>query len=153
MPTKTWYATSSLVSVHQEMSETDPGTEAFASPVTGWVVGTTGSGSGAFNSQTESSTFSGTNPDGSIDTATGDCLRTTNPYTGDFASGNWTVNFCVRSNTAVAGQGRADVRLFRSANADGSGATQITSAAQTGSTITSSTSTTTNSSVTFNPGA
>lgn len=153
MAIKTWYATSSLVSVHQEMSETDPGTEAFASPVTGWVVGTTGTGTGAFNSQVESSTFSGTNPDGSIDTSAGDCLRTTSAYTGTFASGNWTVNFCVRSNTVVAGQGRMLCRLFRSANADGSSATEINAGVKTGSTVTMSTSTTQNSTVTFNPGS
>src|SRR5262245_23570273 len=121
MATKTWFATNNLVSVHQEMSETDPGTEAFASPVTGWIVSTVGSGTAPFNSQVEqaASTFTGgPHPDGSIDTTTGDCLRSTDPYNGTFASANWTVNFCVRSNTAVAGQGRMLCRLFRSANAD-----------------------------------
>lgn len=157
MAAKTWFATSSLASVHQEMSETDPGTEVTASPTTGWVVSTGASGTAPFNSQVEqaATTFTGTHPDGSIDTTAGDCLRSTNAYTGSFASANWTVYFAARATTVGGAQdGRMLCRLFRSANADGSGATEITGAAQTGSTVTNlATSATQVSSVAFNPGA
>src|SRR5262245_17944538 len=140
------------------MSETDPGTEAFASPVTGWIVSTGTSGTSPFNSQNEqaASTFTGgPHPDGSIDTSTGDCLRTTNQYTGDFANANWVISFCVRANSSGSTHdGRVTARLFRSANADGSSATQITSAIQNGTTVTDLlTSATQTSTVTFNPGA
>jgi hypothetical protein len=158
MAALTWFATSSLVSVHQEMSETDPGTEGYASPVTGWIVGTGSTNHSALNSQAEraASTFAdAAPPDGSIDSTDGDCLRSTDQYTGDFASANWVVNFCVRANSSATGQGgRMRCRLFTSVNADGSGATEITAAQQVGSAVTTLlTSVTQNSSVTFNPGA
>jgi hypothetical protein len=156
MAVKTWFATNNLASVHQEISETDPGTENFASPVTGWIVSTTNGGTAPFDAQVEqaATTFTGgPHPDGTIDTTLGDCFRTTNTYKGNFASANWTCNFCCRANTSATGQaGRARFRLFRSANANGSGAVEITSAAQIGSTVTVA-STTVNSTIAFNPGA
>jgi hypothetical protein len=140
------------------MSETDPGAEAYASPVTGWIVSTGSTNHSPFNSQVEqaASTFVDTNPpDGSIDTSTGDCLRSTNQYSGDFASANWVVHFAARANTNGGAQdGRMRCRLFRSANADGSSATEITAAQQQGGLVADlATSATQVSSATFNPGA
>jgi hypothetical protein len=156
----TWYATNNLVSgVHQEMSETDPGTEANASPQTGWVVGTGATLHASFDAQTSvpSASFTATTqPDGTpVTTAgAGDCLRSTNALTGSFASGNWQVHFCVRGVTQAGTQdGRIRFRLLRGANADGSGATDISGAQQQGSLVSNLLSTVTqDSSLTFNPG-
>jgi hypothetical protein len=52
--------------------------------------------------------------------------RTESPLNGLFASGNWVLNFRVKNNSYVAQTGRVKFRLWKSANADGSGATQIT---------------------------
>lgn len=158
MAALTWYATNNLASVHQEMSETDPGTEAYASPVTGWVVSTGGTNHAAFDSQVEvaaSAFVDAAPPDGSIDTTNGDCLRSATTYSGDFASANWNVHFACRANNNGGAQdGRMRCRLFRSANVDGSGATEITGAQQQGGLVTNlATSATQVSTATFNPGA
>lgn len=156
----TWYATNNLASnsSHQEMSETDPGTEAYASPVTGWVVSTGATNRSKFEAQTEraATTFDATTyPNGTIDTALGDCLRSATAYNGSFASANWVVHFESRANSNGGAQdGRMYCRLFRSANEDGSSATEITSAAQQGTLVSNlATSATLDSAATFNPGA
>jgi hypothetical protein len=156
MAVKTFYATSSLVSVHQEMSETVPGSNVFLSPVTGWIVGTAITNRSKLNSQVESSTFdSATYPNAGIDTTNGDCFRSTNTYTGTFAAGNWSFRLPVASNTALAGSGRGYFRLYRGTNATGSGATQITSSASQGSTVAlqSTALNAQTSFVSFNPGS
>lgn len=154
----TWYMTNALVSVHQEMSETSPGADATSSPATGWTVSTGSTNYSPMDSnvtQTAATFTSTVQPDGSIDTTVGDCMRSTNTYNGGFASGNWTINGVV---IAVANGGSQDgtmgFRLFRSVNANGSSATEITGAVQTGATVTDLTAATQqNSSITFNPGA
>ncbi len=151
-----WYLTSNLGgTAHQGMSETDPGTEAFASPVYGWIVGTNGANLYASaDAQTEvaRTVFSATlQPDGSIVTTAGagDCWVTTSTYTGTFVTGNWVVNGCARANTAAGGTSRMRVRVFSGPNQDGTSATERTSAVQVCSTITPSTTVTNNSTVTF----
>jgi hypothetical protein len=158
MAALTWYATSSLADVHQQMSETDPGTEVTASPVTGWIAGNATGNHSPLNSQVEQAlaTFTATtDPDGTIDTTTGDCFRSANTYTGSFASANWEVRFAARATTATGCSGRIRCRLLRSANANGSSATEITSGQQTAGTSISSlqTGTTQTTVATFNPGA
>jgi len=153
----TWFATNSLVSVHQEMSETSPGGDATASPVTGWIVGTGAINHSAFNSQVEraAATFVDTAPpDGTIDTVDGDCLRTTDRYSGEFAGANWDVNFaCIAVTNGGSQDGRMRCRLFRGPNTDGSGATEITDAQQLGGLVTNlTTSAQQTSTATFNPG-
>lgn len=157
MAAKTWFVTNTLVSNHQQLSETSPGADATTSPQVGWVVGTTApTVYSEFDGGTKQAngTFSATaRPDGSINTA-GDCWRTATTYKGTFASANWTINGVVIGVTNSGAQdGRMRFRLFRSANADGSGATEITGAAQVGSTVTNLSTTQQNSSVTFNPGS
>jgi hypothetical protein len=153
----TWYGTNTTLSPFQELSETSPGANATASPVVGWVHGT-GSANGAHMDAgatvTEANFTSTTPPDGTLDTTTGDGFRTASTYNGSFASANWTVQFALIGVTqAGAADGHIKFRLFRSANADGSGATQITSAQQTCGTITNlSTTQATSSLTTFNPG-
>lgn len=142
MAAKTWYVTNTIVgSTHQEMSETSPGSDATSSPAYGWTVGTVASGnfsSADAGSNQGTGTFSGTaQPDGSIVTTSnaGDCWRTTNPYSGTFATGNWTFQMAVIATSGTAQRGQGRFRLFRSANADGSSATEITSGVLVGGTI------------------
>lgn len=142
MATKTWFVTNNKVSVHQEMSETSPGSEATSSPNYGWAVPITGTpplySKAAAGVERANSTFAATpvEPDGSIDTTLGDCWRTTNKYTGVFAAGDWTFQMRVIAVSAGGSQdGRAGFRLFRGTNADGTGATEITSARQVGSDV------------------
>lgn len=158
MAAKVWYGLASKVSVHLAMSETSPGADATASPVTGWIVSTGATNHSPMASQVEqaASTFVDTNPpDGSIDTTNGDCFRTENPYTGDFASANWTIQTAwIAVTNGGAQDGRMRCRLLRGANADGSGATEITAAQQQGGLVTNlATSAQQTSTATFNPGA
>ena len=161
MAAKTWYATNNLAgTAHQEMSETDPGTEATSSPQTGWVVGTGATNHASFDAQSNvaaASFTATTQPDGTpVTTAgAGDCLRSTTTYSGSFAAASWQVHFCVRGVTQAGTQdGRIRFRLLRGANADGSGATEITAAQQQGSLVSNLlTSATQDSNLTFSPGA
>lgn len=161
MVTKTFYMTNSLLStIYQEISETSPGADAYASPATGWVVSTTAASNySAFRAGVEraATTFNSTviPTANSLDTTNGDALRTTSPLDGQFASANWTLNFVVRAQTNASGQdGRVRIRMYRSQNADGTNFTEITSAVQIGATLTNiDTASDWNSSITFNPGA
>ncbi len=161
MAAKSWFGTNTVLSsLSQEMSETSPGVTATSSPQMGWVVGTGSTNAADMDAGTNvaSSAFTGTGPpDGSLVTGSGsngDHFRSTNRYTGSFAAGNWTWQGSVIGVTQAGAQdGRMDIRLFRGPNSDGTGATEITSGKQTGSTITNLSTTQQNSSVTFNPGA
>jgi hypothetical protein len=56
-------------------------------------------------------------------------------FNGTFANTNWTLAFRVRAQGAASAQtGSVKIRIWRSANADGSGATQLTAAVLTGTT-------------------
>lgn len=112
-----------------------------ATTATGWTVDTVGATNYAlmaYASERASTVFSGTaQPAGNPDNTLGDCFRSTNTMTGDFATGVWTITVPVIAVTAASGQdGRVRVRLWKSSNADGSSATEITSGAVTGTTVT-----------------
>lgn len=79
---------------------------------------------------------------GSPASSLGDCWRTSATLTGVFASGNWTIAVGFRMTTGVA-QGRARVRIWRSANVDGSSPTDVAGATQVGTTTAAMSSTTT----------
>jgi hypothetical protein len=153
----TWFGTNTLVSNFQEMSETSPGADATSSPIVGWVVGTGSTNSAHMDAGTTvpSANFTSTTPpDGTLDGTTGDGFRTTSTYTGNFAAAAWTFNFVVVGVTqAATADGRVVYRLFRGANADGSGATQITSAQQQASVVTDLTTTAQTSTHSLSPGA
>jgi hypothetical protein len=153
----TWYGTNTTLSPFQEMSETSPGTDATASPLVGWIHGTGSTNAAHMDAGatvTEANFTSTTPPDGTLDTTTGDGFRTTNTYNGSFASANWTFNFTLIGVTQAGTQdGHIKFRLFRSANADGSSATQITAAQQTASTLTNLSTTAQTSTLAVNPGA
>jgi len=111
-------------------------------------------GATAVSTTTQTTTYIGsaTGPtagSGSGATTAGDSFRV-GPYTGNFASGNWSFSWVVRPTTATI-QGRINMRVWRSANADGSSATEITSGKVNGSNPGSMSSTTTdyNSSITW----
>ena len=68
MAAKTWYLTNASASVGSDLSDSDPGAEAYRSPVTGWIVGTGSTNHSEWYNDVEraSSTFTGTTvPDGS----------------------------------------------------------------------------------------
>jgi hypothetical protein len=124
---------------------------------TGWVVGTGSTNSGAMRWGVEwTPAWSGTtDPDGSLDNTSGqaDYLRTESAYTGTFANANWTFTFSLTAETqGGAADGRIVLRLFRGANADGSSATEITSAQQQCG-IASNVGTKVESALTLNPGS
>src|SRR5207253_934725 len=70
-------------------------------------------------------------PDGALDNTNGDCLRTQNTYRGTFVQGSWTFNVGVRAN-ASGGLDAATlrIRVFRSANPNGSSAAELTGSTQ-----------------------
>lgn len=63
----------------------------------------------------------------------GDSFRTPATLSGAFAAGNWTITVGARS-TNTNYQGRVRIRVYHSANVDGSSATEVTTATQVGST-------------------
>jgi hypothetical protein len=80
-------------------------------------------------------------------------FKTPNPLTGIFDIGNWSLTFAVRATVASAQAGRMRVRVFKSANASGSGATELTGATLVGTTsVALSTSADASSVVTWSPG-
>lgn len=129
---KTLYMTSSLAgTAHQEMSQAVPVT-AQASPVTGWILGTSAINLYShFDAQTEAaaSTFTaGAKPGATINTgaAAGNGWRSSNPWSGTFQAGTWTLKVTVRSVTAAyTGRFRIRARLYRAANAVGTGGVDI----------------------------
>lgn len=111
-----------------------------ATMTTGWTVGTTAAGNYskmAFGSERAANTFTATPaPGSSPDSSLKDAYRL-GPLTGTFAAGTWTFSVPVIADTAAGGaDGKVRVRVFTSANADGSGATEVTSGAVSLSTVT-----------------
>lgn len=157
MPAKTWYLTDNSVSIGSDLSETDPGAEGYRSPITGWAVGTGSIDHASYFNDVErtSSNFSGTTqPDGTLNTTSGDFWVSPDTLTGTFDAGNWNIHFSVRANTSPGATGRMRCRLFRGANQDGSSATEITAAQQQGGVVTSLSSLATQvSTATFDPGS
>lgn len=62
------------------------------------------------------------------------CWRSELLFNGVFANTNWSLAFRLRCATASSQTGSIKTRLWRSTSADGSDATQLTSAVQTGTT-------------------
>jgi hypothetical protein len=105
---------------------------AAATTGTGWTVGTVAASNYArmaYGVERSSASFGGTaQPSGAPDNTLGDCFRTQNPLSGTFIAGVWVFLFTLRAVSAAGGQdGRIRVRVWKSANANGSGATEITS--------------------------
>jgi hypothetical protein len=65
----------------------------------------------------------------------GSCWRSEQSFAGRFANTDWTLAFRVRAGSAASAQaGRVKCRIWKSPNADGAGAVQLTSAILVGST-------------------
>ena len=156
MAALTFYLTNTAVNGYGELNENAPAS-ALSSPVTGWIVAKTASGNySAFlvNTERAANTFGATVLPAAA-SLNADGLRTASAYTGTFANANWTFTFEITATTSASGQdGNFGLRLYRSANADGSSATEITAARQETNAVTNlATGATTELAVTFNPGA
>ena len=98
-----------------------------------------------------SNTFAATDAIGTF--AASASWRSENTMNGVFANTNWSLAFRIRCSVASAQTGSIKIRVWKSANADGSGATQLTSAVLTGTTTAVlSTSASAGSTVTWTPG-
>jgi hypothetical protein len=81
-------------------------------------------------------------------------FKTPVALSGTFAATAWTFTFAVRATTASAQAGRMRLRVFRSVNASGAGATELTGSTQVGTTSSAlSTSADVTTVVTWTPGA
>lgn len=138
MATKTFTIRNALAGNFQRISEGSAGTEVFTSAR--WSVGTLGASNfGYLLAQGDQTTFGATAiPNTDVPgTATGDSFRTDVPISGSFASGNWTIAPRVAGAVSISTlDGRIRMRVFKSANADGSGATELTSGVLIGTTVT-----------------
>jgi hypothetical protein len=122
---------------------------------TGWTVGTTTGGrQSAMLVGTERLATTFGNPDSIPSFTASSCWRTENAISGTFANTDWTLAFRVRAVTLAASQtGLMKVRIWKSTNADGSGATQLTAAKLNGTTTSAlSVSISQTSTVTWTPG-
>jgi hypothetical protein len=151
---KTFYLRTTAVDSWMRLSESGESTVTLTS---GWTVGTGSTNHSSLETgvkRLESTFTDTTQPDGSLNATLFDAWRTEDKYTGDFASGNWTVSAWLRSALSPdQHDGAIVVRLFRGANANGSGAVQITSAQQVGSTATNMTGNPNLTELIWNPGA
>lgn len=134
-----------------------PGT---ATTGTGWIVGKTAATNYSllvYNSERLASTFGATALPNAAPTTT-DCFRSENTITGSFSAAAWTWRTNVVAVTTGGSQdGRMRCRFWKSANADGSSAVEITASTSVASASLTNVSTTPNTSWTstnsFTPGA
>ncbi len=162
MPAKSYYLRDALTAEGwRELSEsTQAAATINASGGDGWIVGTGTTNHSKYEARTDateraSTTFDATTyPTGTLDTTLKDAFRITSTLNGDFASGDWEAHLVVRGITSAgAHDGRARFRIIK-ADADGSNATEITSAQQQGAQVNNISSTADfDSNLTFNPGA
>jgi hypothetical protein len=158
MAAKTFRLANAAVSGYQQLLESD---QAAATLATGWTVGKTAAANDSemlVGTERAASTFSteaGTPKPGVINTGSPNAFRSDQPITGEFANANWSIVVAFRSVTvAYSGTIRARARVFRSVNANGSGATELTGATQVGTTTAAgSTTADTTSTITWAPGA
>lgn len=117
---------------------TQPGA---STSTTGWTVGKIALGNYSrmtYNTERAAATFgTAQQPSGAPLGSAEDCWRISAATTGDFSAGTWYSSLsCIAVSNGGAMDGRAMFRLWRSANADGTSATQITSSILTGSLVT-----------------
>ena len=133
-----------------------------ATTTTGWNAGTNASAQsclqkGGTEVARGDATWGATlKPSATVSQTVGDCWRSENTITGKFANTDWTFNFGFRSVTAAyAGRLKLAVRLYRSTNANGTGATEITAARVVSAATTANLSTTVDTTLswTWTPGA
>lgn len=117
---------------------------ATSTSTTGWTVGkiaATNYSRQSYNQEEATTTFTATAQlSGAPITLGGhlaeDCWRTSAVTTGVFSAGTWYSGVSVISVTAAAtGTGNANFRIWRSVNADGTAATEITKSNMTGTNV------------------
>lgn len=128
-----------------------------ATTATGWTSAKIASGNYSlmlYGTERASGTFGTTAQPASAPT-TNDCWRSENKLSGTFDSGTWNFTVSVIAVSAGGAQdGRIRIRAWRSPNADGSGAVEITAGAVQGSIVTNlATATAQHSTGSFSPGA
>jgi len=116
---------------------TQPGA---STSTTGWTVGKIAATNYSRQTSTienATTTFAATaQPSGAPANAAEDSWRISAATTGDFSAGTWYSSLSVLAVTAGAtGTGNARFRLWRSANADGTSATEITKGAMVGGNV------------------
>jgi hypothetical protein len=138
-----WYLTATTSGGWRTIDEAS---QVAANLTDGWTVGTGNTFSSEYQvgvKRAATTFIANTVPDGTLDTSLFDGFRTTLAYTGTFGAGvPWFFDFKVRTTTAVGHAGAIVMRLLRSANANGSGATEITSGQQVCNTTAAQSSTT-----------
>jgi len=137
------------------LSLQDGGTApAGALTTTGWTVGKIASTNmSSMLARTKRATGTFSTSDQIPTFAAASAWRSENAISGVFANTNWSLAFRIRASVVSAQTGSVKVRIWKSANADGSSATQLTSAVVTGTTTAVlSTSASATSTVTWAPG-
>src|SRR3990170_9120332 len=127
---------------------------------TGWKVGTIGTNRyNLMDSQTEVVVVTGDTtvmPNAAPNNTIGDSFRSENTIYGTFANANWSLSFKVIGETQATGaqDGRLRIRIWKSANQDGSSATELTTATLATTTYTNLANGASQTlTVTFTPGA
>lgn len=131
--TKTFYLVDAAASGSSHASLQDGGVApTVASTATGWTVGTTAAtvySDMVYASQQGTGTFgAGVLPGATLGTA--NCARTQNTYLGEFVSGNWTLELALIATAAQSGTVNCRIRVWRSTDPTGLGATEITTSTQ-----------------------
>lgn len=161
MATKTFYFKNAAASGSSARSLQDGGSVTAATTGTGWTTENAinvGSYSlmvsGSEATRTGPGSFTGTaQPTTSLAASAADCWRSENTLDGTFANTNWSLKFGFRA-VSLAHSGNLNIRfrVWKSAAADGSSATELTSAAQASGNFSTATGSDSTVTVTWSPG-
>lgn len=157
MAVKTYRVQTTTTANTGDLAESD---QTAATRTDGWTVAKIAAANSAhFDAGTKqtSGTFSlqssTPKPSSFVTGALSNAFGTLTPLTGQFANTAWTFTFAVRATTASAQAGRMRMRVFKSVNADGTSATELTGSTQVGTTSSAlSTTADVTSVVTWSPG-
>lgn len=119
----------------------DLSTPGASTSTTGWTVGKIAAANYSRMTtinEKATGTFGATaQPSGAPANSAEDCFRISAATTGDFSTGTWYSSLSVIAVSAGGAQdGRARFRIWRSANADGTTATEVTQGTMVGTTVT-----------------
>lgn len=160
MAAKVFYHLSTKASGSNFMDMQDGGSApSTATTGTGWIVAKTAATAYSLmyaTTKRATATFGGTAlPNANPDSTNGDCFRTPTALTGTFANANWSLKLSVIAVDRGGSQdGNIRVRVYKSANANGSSPTELTGSTQTGGTVTNlATSAAQSTDVTWSPGS
>jgi hypothetical protein len=129
-----------------------PGTKALTTPYYRARLGATAKSTVATASSYIDATTGPTKGTGATNTTAGDSFRTPAPMTGSFAADLWVFVWNLRETSFNSATGRIRMRVWASANADGTSARELTAGTQLGATVTMSSTADVNSSLIWTPG-